>query len=86
MTIIERINFIKERISLREWLLNELNKFEKKYGMKTVEFVSKWLTRSIPEPEEHEILEEFLEWEGLAESLEKVEKELKEIEGDFRKE
>ncbi|MGQ4915224.1 MAG: hypothetical protein ACP6IU_10865 [Candidatus Asgardarchaeia archaeon] len=80
MALLEEINALKKKISLREWLLNELKKYEKKYGMSTASFVKKWRSGSIPEPEKHELLEEFLDWDALAESLEKVEHELKEIE------
>jgi hypothetical protein len=33
----------------------------------------------IPEPEDHEILEDFLEWEGLLQSLNQIEEELKDL-------
>ena len=48
--------------------------------MTTREFVEKWKSKEIPEPEDHILLEEFLEWEGLFESLQNVEDELKQIE------
>jgi len=48
--------------------------------MTTKEFKEKWVSNEIPEPEDHELLEEFLEWEGLSESLQNVENELNEIE------
>jgi len=80
MTLIEESNIIKKKINLREWLPGELNKFEAKYGMETNDFINKWRVNKIPEPEDPELLAEFLEWEGLFESLEKVEIELNEIE------
>ncbi len=80
MTLIEEIDVIKKKGNLREWVLGELNNFESKYGMTTKEFIVKWRSREIPEPEENTLLQEFLEWEGLSESLQKVENELKEIE------
>jgi len=57
---------------------------ESKYGMLTKNFVEKWQSKRIPEPENHVLLEEFLEWEGLSESLQNVDKELKEIEKRIR--
>lgn len=80
MTLIEEANIIKKKINLREWILGELNAFEAKYGMETNDFINKWRSNEIPEPEDLELLAEFLEWEGLFESLEKVENELREIE------
>jgi hypothetical protein len=80
MTLIEESNIIKKKINLREWILSELKIFETKYGMETNDFINKWRSNKIPEPEDHKLLAEFLEWEGLFESLEKVEIELNEIE------
>ncbi|MFO8019043.1 MAG: hypothetical protein R6U96_10430, partial [Promethearchaeia archaeon] len=54
--------------------------FESKFGMKTKRFVEKWNAKEIPEPEDHQLLEEFLEWQGLFESLQDVENELNAIE------
>jgi len=84
LTTIEEINEIKKKIRLREWLINDLEKFESKFGLSTKEFVEKWRLKKIPEPEDHTVLEEFLEWEGLSESLEKVDNELKDIENRIR--
>ena len=80
MTLIEEIDLIKKKIDLREWVLQELQIFESKYGMITEDFVEKWTSNEIPEPEDHNLLEEFLEWEGLSKSLENVDNELKQIE------
>lgn len=52
--------------------------------MLTKNFVEKWQSKRIPEPENHVLLEEFLEWEGLSESLQNVDNELKEIEKRIR--
>ncbi len=84
LTILEEIDEIKKKIDYRSWVLDQLKKFEAKYGIPTNIFISKWRSKRIPEPEDHIILEEFLEWEGLAESLEKVENELKEVENRIR--
>ena len=80
MTLIEELDLIQKKINQREWILNELRNLESKYGMKTKDFVEKWTSSEIPEPEENALLQEFLEWDGLSESLQKVENELKEIE------
>ena len=80
MTLIEEIDIIQKKFNLRECVLSELKNFESKYGMTTKDFVEKWTSNEIPEPEEHSLLQEFLEWEGLSISLQKVESELKEIE------
>ena len=80
MTLIEEIDLIKKKIDLREWVLQELQIFESKYGMITEDFVEKWTSNEIPEPEDNILLEEFLEWEGLSKSLENVDNELKQIE------
>ncbi|MHA1271930.1 MAG: hypothetical protein ACTSQS_00685 [Promethearchaeota archaeon] len=80
MTLIEKIDKIKKKLNLKEGILKELGKLEEKYGIETKVFLEKWKSNTIPEPEDFEILEEFLKWEGLAETLIKVEKELKEIE------
>ena len=80
MTLIEEIDTIQKKFNLREWVLNELKAFESKYGMTTLDFVEKWASNEIPEPEDNKLLEEFLEWEALSESLQKVENELREIE------
>ena len=84
MTLIEEIDTIKKKIDLREWLLGELKNFESKYGMLTKNFVEKWQSKRIPEPEDHVLLEEFLEWEGLSESLQNADNELKEIDKRVR--
>lgn len=84
MTIIEEIDILKQKINLRDWILEELKKIEAKYGISTLNFIEKWRSEKIPEPEDHIILEEFLEWEGLSESLEKVENELKDLEKRIR--
>ena len=84
MTIIEQIDVLKQKISQRDWILDELKQFEIKYGLSTKDFIEKWRSRKIPEPEDHIILEAFLEWEGLFESLEKIENELKDLEKRIR--
>jgi len=80
MTLIEEMDIIKKKFSLREWVLGELKEFELKYGMTTKDFVEKWISNEILDPEDHVLLQEFLEWEGLAESLDNVENELRAIE------
>lgn len=82
--LIEEIESLKKKIDLRDWILMELKKFENKFGFSTDDFVEKWQSRKIPEPEEHSLLEEFLEWEGLVESLNKVENELMDLENRIK--
>lgn len=85
ITILEEIDEIKKKIDHRSWVLAELKTMELKYGLSTDAFIEKWRSNKIPEPEDHDTLEDFLEWEGLQESLEKVETELKEFENRIRK-
>ena len=80
MTLIEELEVIKKKIDLRDWIMGELGRFEVKYGISTNEFTEKWKLKKIPEPDDYKILEDFLEWDGLSESLENVDKELKELE------
>jgi len=75
---------IKKEIDLREWIMGELKRFESKYGISTNEFTEKWKLKRIPEPDDYKILEEFLEWDGLSESLERVDKELKALENQIK--
>jgi len=60
----------------RRWLLSQLRVFEEKYKMKTDEFLKKWRRGELPEPEDPEIHSDFMIWEGLAEDLERVEREI----------
>lgn len=84
MTLIEELEVIKKEIDLREWIMGELKRFESKYGISTNEFTEKWKLKRIPEPDDYKILEEFLEWDGLSESLERVDKELKALENQIK--
>jgi len=72
----EVLRVLDELFERRRWLLSQLKVFEKKYKMKTHEFLEKWRHSKIPEPEDPEIHSDFLIWEGLAEDLEKVENEI----------
>jgi len=72
-------NVIKRKTALRDWILIELQKLEKKHGMATRDFIKEWKSRAILEPKDHILLEEFLEWDALAESFEKIEKELEDL-------
>ncbi|HMF32612.1 MAG TPA: hypothetical protein VKK79_14410 [Candidatus Lokiarchaeia archaeon] len=82
MILEEDIDLIKKKIALREWALGELKGFETKYGMSAGEFTSKWRVAAIHEPDDPDLLAEFLEWDGLAGTLEHVEGELKPF-GDY---
>ena len=80
LTLIEELEIIKKKIDLRDWILGELKRFESKYGISTTDFTEKWKLKKIPEPDDYKILEEFLEWDGLSESLDKVDRELEALE------
>ena len=60
----------------RRWLLSQLRVFEEKYKMKTSDFLERWRRGEFPEPEDPEVHGDFMIWEGLAEDLERVEKEI----------
>jgi len=85
MPTLKEHDILKKKISLRNWLLERLKKFETRYSMSTKKFLEKWRSGKISEPESNEQLEDFLEWEGLANSLAEVEEELIEIEKRIRK-
>jgi len=80
LSLMKVIDTLRKKIELRDWILNELEKYEEKFGLDSKEFAIKWQKGEIPEPDNHELLEEFLEWDALVEALEKIEEELKEIE------
>ncbi|MHA1798806.1 MAG: hypothetical protein ACTSVY_10220 [Candidatus Helarchaeota archaeon] len=84
MTLTEELSELKKKITLREWLLEQLKECEAKYGLTTESFIKKWKAGKLPEPEENDVLEDFLEWEGLSESLEQLESELRVFEKHTR--
>ncbi len=69
---------VEERVLKRRWVLEELKRFEKKYGMSSREFYEAWSKGLLPEPDDPEIHGDFTVWAGLVEELEKLEKALQE--------
>ncbi len=78
------LSVIRKKLDLKEWTLKELNLKEQVFGMTTKEFVEKWRAGVIPEPEDSNLLADFQEWDGLAETFEEVEGELKRVEECLR--
>jgi len=60
----------------RRWILKELKKFERKYGMSSKEFYGSWIRGEIPEPEDPDMHGDFMVWAGLIEELNRLEREL----------
>ncbi|MHA1834503.1 MAG: hypothetical protein ACTSV7_10990, partial [Candidatus Baldrarchaeia archaeon] len=73
------IKALEKLIAKRKWLLKRIKENEQKYGMSTEEFLEQWKTGILPEPEDPDILADFLGWEVDAEELKRVENELKKI-------
>ena len=71
------INRVEELISKRKWLRQQLAELEHRYGMSTQEFIASWSSGELPEPEDPDLLSDFLRWEALAGELEQVEEELR---------
>jgi len=78
---IERVKRITESI---EWIVNQLITFEKKYKIRTIEFIIKWRSGNIPKPEDENTLREMLSWNGLYDLLERKLRELKEVVGNLK--
>ena len=68
---------VEELIKRRKWLRQQLAELEHRYGMGTHEFMTSWSSGKLPEPEDPDLLSDFLRWEALAGELETVEKELR---------
>jgi len=66
----------EELLARRRWLLRELKNFEERYGMPTGEFVEAWRRGEIPEPEDPDLLAEFMSWETLYEALRRLEERI----------
>ena len=60
---------IKRLVESINWVCEQLRKLEGKYGMSTEEFISKWRSGNIPEPEDVNIADDFITWDGLYEIL-----------------
>jgi len=63
---------VEELIDGRKWLRQQLAELEHRYGMSTKEFTASWSSGELPEPEDPELLSDFLRWEALASELEKL--------------
>jgi len=72
-----KLRILEELILRRRWLMAEIKKFEKKYGISSRDFYEKWSKGLLPEPLDPEIHGDFMIWYGLIEELNKVEEELK---------
>ena len=70
---------LERLLAERRWLLSELRRFEERYGMSTREFVEAWRSGRIPEPEDVEVLEDFMSWETLYEALLRVEARIRAV-------
>jgi len=70
------IDDVERLLARRRWVLGELRRFEKKYGMSSREFYEAWKKGLIPEPEDPEVHGDFTVWAGLVEELDELEKEL----------
>jgi len=71
------IDRVEELIDRRRWLRQQLAELEHRYGMSTQEFIASWSSGELPEPEDPDLLSDFLTWEALAGELEQVEEELR---------
>ncbi|HDJ25690.1 MAG TPA: hypothetical protein ENF34_00015 [Candidatus Bathyarchaeota archaeon] len=71
------VSRVEELINRRKWLRQQLAELEHRYGIKTHEFMASWSSGKLPEPEDPDLLSDFLRWEALASELEKVEEELR---------
>nr|MDO8044882.1 hypothetical protein [Candidatus Baldrarchaeota archaeon] len=79
-TVLDKaIKALEKLIAKRKWLLKRIKENEQKYGMSTEEFLERWKTGILPEPEDPDILADFLGWEVDAEELKRVENELKKL-------
>jgi len=75
------IDVVERFLARRRWLLEELRRFEEKYGMTSRELCEAWRRGLLPEPEDPEVHGDFTVWAGLVEELEELEKELPEKTG-----
>jgi len=75
------VDAVERLLARRRWLLEELRRFEEKYGVTSREFYEAWRKGLIPEPSDPEVHGDFTVWAGLVEELEELEKELPEKTG-----
>ncbi len=70
------ISAVEELVLRRRWLIKEIRRFERKYGINSRDFYEKWRRGLLPEPLDPETHGDFMIWYGLIEELNNVEKEL----------
>jgi len=70
------ISAVEKLVLRRRWLIKEIKKFERKYGINSKDFYEKWSKGLLPEPLDPETHGDFMIWYGLVEELNNVEKEL----------
>jgi len=73
----EALDCVEKLIDRRRWLRRQLAELEHRYGMSTQEFMAFWTSGKAPEPEDPDLLSDFLRWEALMSELERVEEELR---------
>ncbi len=73
----EAFDRVEKLIDRRRWLRQQLAELEHRYGMTTHEFMVSWSSGELLEPEDPDLLSDFLKWEALASELERVEEELR---------
>ena len=66
-------------LTKRRWLLERIERREQKFGISTEKFLKMWRSGELPEPDDSDLLEDFLSWEADAEELESLERRLKNI-------
>jgi len=78
-SIVESGRRLAEVLDTLRWVLERLRKYEEKYGMSTEEFIKAWKNGMLKEPEDPEVLSDFLNWEADYEMLQKTLKVAKNI-------
>ena len=58
------------------FVLEELKRFEERFGMSSEEFYRKWTNGEIPEPADPHLLAEYLTWQDLIEELEELKQKI----------
>jgi len=71
------VEVVEKLVMKRRWLLNEIQEFEKKYGIDSQDFYEKWSKGLLPEPDDPEVHGDFVIWHGLIEEPRRVEQELR---------
>lgn len=68
-----------EVLDTLRWILERLKGYEEKYGMNAEEFINAWKSGKLEEPEDFEVLSDFLNWEADYEMLQKTLKRVRDI-------